>query len=87
MRFGITKGWPPALTQTWLDARIIFTQHAAELVYTLTGGVPRLVNQLCDFSMLYAYTDNQTIVGKPCVQQVLDDGVFFPAPQTLSGET
>ena len=66
--------------------RNIFTQHAAELVYNLTGGVPRLVNQLCDFAMLYAYTDNQTTVGKPCVQQVLDDGVFFPTPLTLSEE-
>jgi type II secretory pathway predicted ATPase ExeA len=55
----------------------IFSLAAADLVYEASGGVPRLVNQLCDLSMVYAYTKNTTKVVRLTVQQVLDDGVFF----------
>jgi type II secretory pathway predicted ATPase ExeA len=59
--------------------RTIFTASACEVVHAATGGVPRLVNQLCDFAMVYAYTRNLTTVPRQIVQQVLDDGVFFGA--------
>ena len=65
----------------------IFTANAAKLVHSVTGGIPRLVNQLCDFAMVYAYTDNVQTVSKPIVQRVLDDGVFFPATLLLVEET
>lgn len=55
----------------------IFSLAACDLVHEATGGVPRLVNQLCDFSMVYAFTKNSTKVVRLTVQQVLDDGVFF----------
>lgn len=55
----------------------IFSPAAMELVAEKTRGVPRLVNQLCDLSMVYAYTKNQRRVGRLTVQQVLDDGAFF----------
>ncbi|RYH10997.1 ExeA family protein [Tropicimonas sp. IMCC6043] len=51
--------------------------EAAALVFEATEGVPRLINQLCDLAMLYAWSDNQTVVTKQVVQRVLDDGVFF----------
>lgn len=54
-----------------------FTDEACEIIHRETGGVPRLVNQLCDFSMLYAWSGDTKIVDGPTVQQVLDDGVFF----------
>lgn len=55
----------------------IFSQAAADLVHEASRGVPRLVNQLCDLSMVYAFTKDQTRVPRLTVQQVLDDGVFF----------
>ncbi|MBC7737092.1 MAG: AAA family ATPase [Candidatus Saccharibacteria bacterium] len=55
----------------------IFSTPAADLVFANTGGVPRLVNQLCDLAMVYAYSKNITTVTRLTVQQVLDDGVFF----------
>jgi hypothetical protein len=39
--------------------------------------VPRLVNQLCDFVLVYASSDGQDDVTHETVQRVLDDGVFF----------
>jgi type II secretory pathway predicted ATPase ExeA len=55
----------------------IFGNAAADLVLAATRGVPRLVNQLCDLAMVYAYTKGQHRVSRLTVQQVLDDGVFF----------
>lgn len=58
----------------------IFGISAIELVHDATGGVPRLVNQLCDLAMVYAYTQDARRVTRQTVQQVLEDGVFFAAP-------
>ena len=69
----------------------IFSRQAAELVQAATGGVPRLVNQLCDLALVYAFSAGLTRVRRATVQQVLDDGVFFAGgPQALAaarGET
>jgi general secretion pathway protein A len=55
----------------------IFSLPATEMIHEATAGVPRLVNQLCDLSLVYAYTKNQQRVLRLTVQQVLEDGVFF----------
>lgn len=57
----------------------IFSAPAVNLIYEMTGGVPRLVNQLCDLSLVYAFTRGKTVVSVQTVQQVIDDGVFFSA--------
>ena len=69
----------------------LFTQTAASLIHEVTGGVPRLVNQLCDFAMVYAYSRNIRKVTETTVQHVLDDGIFFArglqeAPSAARGE-
>lgn len=64
----------------------IFTPTACDLIARETHGVPRLINQLCDLSLLYAYTDETQQVTEKTVQQVLNDGVFFGGGVT-SGET
>lgn len=55
----------------------LFHLSARDLVHEVTGGVPRLVNQLCDLAMVYAYTKGNVNVTRLTVQQVLDDGAFF----------
>lgn len=57
--------------------RDLFSPAAADLVAEATGGVPRLVNQLCDIALVYAFTKGQLRVPRLTVQEVLDDGVFF----------
>ena len=54
-----------------------FSAEAIDLVYEATGGVPRLINQLCDFGLLYSWTDDVREVQKESIQAVLDDGTFF----------
>ena len=55
----------------------IFDTDACRLVYQHSGGVPRLVNQMADLCMVYAYANEDLTVTAETVQQVLDDGVFF----------
>lgn len=55
----------------------LFSRQAATLVQTATGGVPRLVNQLCDLALTYAFSAGLGRVREATVRQVLDDGVFF----------
>ena len=57
--------------------RNFFSPAATDLVYEATGGVPRLVNQLCDLAMVYAYTGNSKRVLGMTVKRVLDEGAFF----------
>lgn len=65
----------------------LFSKQAAEAVHTASRGIPRLVNQLCDLAMTYAFAAGQKQVRASTVQQVLDDGAFFAGgrdPATLN---
>jgi type II secretory pathway predicted ATPase ExeA len=68
-----------------------FSAEACGLVFDATRGVPRLVNQLCDFAMLYAWSAEARRVTGETVRAVLADGVFFGGqslePETTSPET
>ncbi len=54
-----------------------FTGEAISLIFENSGGVPRLVNKLCDFTMVYAVTADKTIVDGDIVQEVLNDNIFL----------
>ncbi len=54
-----------------------FTKQACERVWEVSHGVPRLVNQICDFAMVYAATGDERLVLSSTVDQVICDGVFF----------
>lgn len=55
----------------------VFSRQAAAAVHAATGGTPRLINQLCDLSLTYAFAQEQPMVTRATVEQVLADGVFF----------
>ena len=54
-----------------------FTPEACAAIYKATQGVPRLVNQLCNFAMLYAWSSEVPEVDEDIVKKVLADGLFF----------
>jgi len=55
----------------------VFSEEAITMIRELTGGVPRLVNQLCDMAMVYAFAKNEFHVDPQTLTQLLEDGVFF----------
>ena len=61
-----------------------FTTEALELVHTHSQGIPRLVNKLCDFAMVYAATEERRVVDAAIIEEVLEDGIFL-AP-VVTGE-
>jgi len=66
--------------------RNLFAEAACKLIHQQSGGVPRLVNQLCDLSMVYAFTKDQKTVTLATVQEVIDDGTFFAAGSTSDND-
>jgi general secretion pathway protein A len=53
--------------------REIFTPAAAECVHLASRGVPRLVNQICDYALVYAFTDGLDMVDAGVIEQVVTD--------------
>jgi len=64
-----------------------FTPEACAIIHRETKGVPRLVNQLCDFAMLYAWSAEEKVIDTEVVERVLEDGVFFGGEPLSQKET
>jgi general secretion pathway protein A len=65
--------------------RPIFTDRALRSVHHLSGGVPRLINLICDRSLLAGYADQQAQIGRRIVMRAA--GELRPARSPrLAGE-
>jgi len=51
----------------------LFAPRAADEVYRFSGGVPRLINILCDRALLGAYAENQARVDKKTVRRAASE--------------
>jgi general secretion pathway protein A len=49
----------------------LFLPEAIEFVYGRTSGVPRLLNQLCDFALVYAFAEGRTSIDADLISQVV----------------
>ena len=54
-------------------------------MHQATEGVPRLINQLCDLALTYAFAEGATMVKRDTVASVLRDGVFFGVSDPTEG--
>jgi general secretion pathway protein A len=48
----------------------LFSPDAIEFVYVRTNGIPRLLNQLCDFALVYAFAEGRTSIDADLISQV-----------------
>lgn len=61
-----------------------FTPSAIRYIFEESGGVPRMINKLCDLALVYAATAGQAKVGLPTIRELFRDGlVLKPAPPPL----
>ena len=51
----------------------LISSAAIELAWKASNGIPRLVNQLCDLALVYAFGDGQRQVDLPIMQSVVSD--------------
>ena len=73
--------------------RPIFSKSAVDRIYKLSGGIPRLINVLCDRALLGAYTEDKLQIDKKIVRfaanEVLADELqqsrTWPSPRLLVG--
>lgn len=51
----------------------IFDDEACEAVFRYSGGIPRLVNLLCDTALVYGYAEQIPRIGAPLIEDVARD--------------
>jgi general secretion pathway protein A len=51
----------------------LFSTDAIELVHRCTGGVPRLVNIVCDTALVYGFSDQRPGIESDIIEQVVRD--------------
>jgi general secretion pathway protein A len=53
--------------------RPLFTKEACALIATASGGIPRMINVLCDTALVYGFANDQKVVSDQLVQDVIAD--------------
>ena len=60
------------------DGREIFDEEAMDVVFRYAGGVPRLVNILCDTAMLCAFSEDEPTVTRRFVEAAVEELQWLP---------
>jgi general secretion pathway protein A len=53
--------------------RLLFTEEACALIAIASGGIPRMINVLCDTALVYGFAGDRKIVGQDIVREVIAD--------------
>ena len=53
--------------------RPLFTQEACSLIAAASGGIPRMVNVLCDTALVYGFANDKKIISDQLVRDVIAD--------------
>ena len=53
--------------------RPLFTQEACALIAAASGGIPRMINVLCDTALVYGFANDKEIVSDQLVRDVIAD--------------
>ncbi|MES9970384.1 MAG: AAA family ATPase [Candidatus Thiodiazotropha sp.] len=51
----------------------LFTKNAISLVYQASGGIPRVINTLCDTALVYGFADQKQVIDNEVIGKVLKD--------------
>jgi len=62
----------------------IFTERAIKEIYRRSGGIPRLINILCDNALLNGFALDQKVVDEKSVREVSTDLHLNPQPRSIS---
>jgi general secretion pathway protein A len=53
--------------------RFLFTEEACALIAAASGGIPRMINVLCDTALVYGFAGDRRVVGPDIVREVIAD--------------
>jgi len=51
----------------------IFSDDAYELIYSLSQGTPRIINNICDLALLVGFGNSEKVIGKKLIEDVGED--------------
>jgi general secretion pathway protein A len=51
----------------------IFEEDTFEVIWSGTGGVPRLINLVCDTALVYGYAEERRTIDRRMIEQVVSD--------------
>ena len=68
-------------TRQYIDHRVrhaggtpgLFEQAACQAVYNITRGIPRIINRVCDLSLVYGYSEESPRISAEIVNRVIED--------------
>lgn len=56
--------------------RNIFDKYAIATMYYHSGGIPRLINTLCDFSLVFGFSEGSKVIGLDIILDVLKGKIY-----------
>ncbi len=62
----------------------LFADSTYDVIYRYTGGIPRLINTLCDTALLCAFADEKPVVGDPDIMAAVEE-LNWKEHESLSG--
>lgn len=68
----------------------LFTPAAADKIYEFSGGIPRLINLICQAALVYGFADEAKRISQDIIQQIKDDNLTIgidSEPEALSGQS
>ena len=48
----------------------LFDEAACDLIFRHSGGIPRLINRICDLSLVYGYSESRTVIDAGLIKAV-----------------
>lgn len=75
------KPLEPAEVAAYIDFRLeavgaqepLFTSMACSLIATASGGIPRIINVLCDTALVYGFANQEPLISEQLVRDVISD--------------
>jgi hypothetical protein len=64
----------------------LFTPAAAELVYEMSGGIPRAINLVCQAALVYGFADEANMIGQDVIHQIKKDELSIGYQQLTVSE-
>jgi hypothetical protein len=82
-------------TEAYIEHRVahaggknpLFDAPALALIYQCSGGIPRVINRLCDLSLVYGYAENVRTIGADLVKAVVNKKDLESTNSTQPGKS
>ena len=65
----------------------LFTPAALDIIYTLSGGIPRAINLVCQAALVYGFAEGAQKIGQDTIRQISRDNLGVGVAASLPGRS